>query len=50
VEEQGSPIRQGINGLVGNIGGIFYPQEIEDFDTAKDSTIGVVHTFINYAL
>lgn len=50
VEEQGSPIRQGIDGLVGNIGGIFYPQEIEDFDTAKDSIIGVVHTFINYAL
>lgn len=50
VDDEGNPIRQGIDGLVGNIGGIFYPQEIDNFDTAKDSTIGVIHTFINYAL
>ncbi|USN56611.1 MAG: hypothetical protein H6766_06350 [Candidatus Peribacteria bacterium] len=50
VDDSRSPIRQGIDGLVGNIGGIFYPTQIDDFGTAKDSTIGVIHTFINYAL
>lgn len=50
VKKDKNPIRQGIDALVSNIGGIFYPQEIDDFGQAKRSTLGVVTMFINYAL
>lgn len=56
IEDNKNPIRQGIDGLLYDgwddqrIGGIWRPQEINDFDTAKNNTIDVVQMFINYAL
>lgn len=50
VKEDKNPIRQWIDWLVQKVGGIFYPQEITTFNTAKNTTIGIIHLFINYAL